>query len=1060
MAKYNIGSKVVHLVSGQHGTIIDVYPSRRGRQLYKVGWPNGNNDELEVDLSLDCDISDPFERCASGIFGSYSEYAKKNTTFKIKNSNNSTISSLKASKTLFRAYQFKPLLKFLNSPNRRLLVADEVGLGKTIEAGHIMLELKARRELRNVLIVCPKSLQEKWRVELIEKFGLPFKIYESAKDLISELEDHRGDVRAIVNYEKIRMKRDDEESDDTGSNKNNKERKKREKEPKKNLIDYLLLKGGRFSLVLCDEAHKMRNSSTQTYKGAEIIMSLADASIFLTATPIMISTENLYNLLHLLDNTRYFNPQIFDNLLQQNRPFIWALTELNHNEPLKEIAERLSSSVIRSRFSADEKEIYSETTTVGEKFNDDPLFKEIIELMNGEDSLPIRAKLQHLLSSMSIMNNVFSRTRKREITTDYTQAERKPHLRRIDLTEDERENFDAVIDEYIEENSHLDYYGETVMEKGAILGLIQKKRQIASSVYAYLNNEENLEKGIDIFRSKPDSKIEELVQIIEEVFKHGLKKIVVFALFRKTLNYIKLRLEAKGYKSLMIHGLVENRAEILDNFKNDPNSHILLSSEVGSEGLDMQFCNSMVNYDLPWNPMVVEQRIGRIDRFGQQSPVVNIYNLVVADSIQEDIYMRLLDRIGIFRDTIGDLEAILDAPIDTNGNISIQDLYNRLEKELYTSNLTQAERQRKIDEVQRAIENEKENIKHLEDGLTNTLTNDAYFKDEINRILNNNAYVTETELKNYLDSIIRQELTTCNLVEAEPDIYDFKMPLNNPKVLKNFLTTYQPAGDEFDAIFGRFKNAIGDKDTLRVTFNQQKAYDNRSLMYLNIYHPIMQASLNYFIKNDDKSKTSFCYALKDEKGVCTTNLYYMAIYQMSMHRIVQGVEKHSETLLPLLFSVADRSIVADKDIADGLFSKSQVSGIEHNASNGDIDRDMIQEMRYDFAEYISSEIEKRVRELKNQAESERFRNEQQTIEYYKSRIENHERNIDEWEQILEYTSYENTKERRRWEGAIRLSKANISQLEHDMEEHLNQINSDPQIGIESEIISINLINIL
>ena len=321
MAKYNIGSKVVHLVSGQHGTIIDVYPSRRGRQLYKVGWPNGNNDELEVDLGLDCDISDPFERCASGIFGSYSEYAKKNTTFKIKNSNNSTISSLKASKTLFRAYQFKPLLKFLNSPNRRLLVADEVGLGKTIEAGHIMLELKARRELRNVLIVCPKSLQEKWRVELIEKFGLPFKIYESAKDLISELEDRRGDVRAIVNYEKIRMKRDDEENDDAESNKNKNKnnKKKREKDPQKNLIDYLLLKGGRFSLVLCDEAHKMRNSSTQTYKGAEIIMSLADASIFLTATPIMISTENLYNLLHLLDNTKYFNPQIFDNLLQQNQ---------------------------------------------------------------------------------------------------------------------------------------------------------------------------------------------------------------------------------------------------------------------------------------------------------------------------------------------------------------------------------------------------------------------------------------------------------------------------------------------------------------------------------------------------------------------------------------------------------------------------------------------------------------------------------------------------------------------------------------------------------------------
>ena len=188
MAKYQVGTQVLHIASGQSGIIVEVYPPRRGRQLYKVGWENGfANDELEVNLTMDCDISDPFERCASGIFDSYSEYTKKNTTFKIKNSNNSTISSLKASKTLFRAFQFKPLLKFLNSPNRRLLVADEVGLGKTIEAGHVMLELKARRELKNVLIVCPKSLQLKWKAELLEKYGLSFKVYASARELISEI---------------------------------------------------------------------------------------------------------------------------------------------------------------------------------------------------------------------------------------------------------------------------------------------------------------------------------------------------------------------------------------------------------------------------------------------------------------------------------------------------------------------------------------------------------------------------------------------------------------------------------------------------------------------------------------------------------------------------------------------------------------------------------------------------------------------------------------------------------------------------------------------------------
>ena len=101
--------------------------------------------------------------------------------------------------------------------------------------------------------------------------------------------------------------------------------------------------------------------------------------------------------------------------------------------------------------------------------------------------------------------------------------------------------------------------------------------------------------------------------------------------------------------------------------KNNPKIRVLLSSEVGSEGLDMQFCSSMVNYDLPWNPMVVEQRIGRIDRFGQKSPIVNISNIIVRNSIQEEIYARLLDRIGIFRNSIGDLESILDRDLEKEG---------------------------------------------------------------------------------------------------------------------------------------------------------------------------------------------------------------------------------------------------------------------------------------------------------------------------------------------------------------------------------------------------------
>lgn len=1049
MSKYTIGNKVIKADSEGHGTIIEVMPPRRGRQLYKVNWGNIVTDELEVNLLPDCDISDPFERCMSGIFGSYSEYSKKNTTFKIRSSNNNTISSLKASKTLFRAYQFKPLLKFLNSPNRRLLVADEVGLGKTIEAGHIMLELKARRELNHVLIVCPKSLQRKWKDELAFKFGLQFKIYESQKDLLADMQEHRVAVHAIINYEKIRMKRQ-----------KSKDEKKAKDEMPKNIVEFLSQNDFHFSLVLCDEAHKMRNRETQTYKGAEIIMSQANAAVFLTATPVMISTENLYNLLHLLDNTRYYNYQIFDNRLQENRPFVDALTDLNHHVPLPAIAKNLNEAEILTRFFSDEVEIFSHQTTVGKAFADDAMYQEIIQMLNGEDNSKNRARLQYLISSMSMMNNIFSRTRKREVTTDMSQAERKPHMRKVVLTEEERIEFDRVIEEYKDDNSYTDYWGEEVLTQGGALGLVQKKRQVASSVYAYLNTESNLDKGIDEYADYTDAKFEELLRIIDEVFRHGTKKIVIFALFRKTLKYLQIRFKQRGFGTLMIHGMVENRIDILDEFKNNPNAHILLSSEVGSEGLDMQFCNSMVNYDLPWNPMVEEQRIGRIDRFGQKSPTVNIYNVIVADSIQEDIYIRLLDRIGIFRGTIGDMEAILDAPLERGGSVTIQDVYNKLEKELYTSRLTEDEKRRKIAEIELAIANEKESIKHLEEGLDNALTNDAYFKDEINRIQNNNAYVTEIELRNYLESAIRQELTTCSLVKFEKDIYELQLPLSNPRILLNFLTQNQPNGEENATMFRQFRNEIEDKQAIRMTFNQQVAYDNSKLLFMNIYNPIIQACLNYFRKHDDESKTSFCYALSSDDILKKDTAYYMVVYQMSITRKVLGVPKRTDSLLPLLYSVDEQRVITEETMIDRIFSRSQTEGMEHNASNRDIDPEMLQDMRYDFAEEITGQKATRMAEIRLQVESDRQRNEKQTNEYYASMIDNLRRFVRGWESDIEMLFDVDEKRVQQLQGAIRLAQARIQQMEKEKEDRLTQIREASQIEIGENIVSLNLINII
>ncbi len=203
MTKFNKGDIVINVNTNEKGSVVEVLPKYRGKQFYDVMVNSQILQCSESNLIADINLSDPFEKLKRGIFSTYETFLQTTTAFKIQNTSLSNISTLKSSKTLFRAYQFKPLLKLLNSTNRRLLVADEVGLGKTIEAGHVMLELKARRELRNCLIVCPISLQRKWQDELIEKFNIRFKIYETMKELVADYRSQTS-VMGIINYIAVR----------------------------------------------------------------------------------------------------------------------------------------------------------------------------------------------------------------------------------------------------------------------------------------------------------------------------------------------------------------------------------------------------------------------------------------------------------------------------------------------------------------------------------------------------------------------------------------------------------------------------------------------------------------------------------------------------------------------------------------------------------------------------------------------------------------------------------------------------------------------------------------
>lgn len=1041
MSKFGLGDRVKNTRTGELGYVVKVLPPHRGAQMYRVKYDDREleNNERSANLVLDVNLSDPFERLRQNIYGYYTEYLKDNTAFKIRSSNNSTISSLKASKTLFRPYQFKPLLKFLYSDNRRVLIADEVGLGKTIEAGHIMLELKARGEFRNALVVCPMALKEKWTTELNEKFGLDFINIDDTDHLIHELRHHPGYVKAVINYEKLYNKE---------------------------LIAFIEERQIKFSMIVCDESHRLRNDGTQLYKGAAKIMPLGDSVIFMSATPIMLNRDNLYNQLHLLEPDVYDRKEVFLNNAQLNEPFVMALSQLKDGVKWTEIKKQLTGAEAITYNTIGEVSIPVKVK-INDYFSDYPIYQEIIKDLSSEESNTLRAKIQYNLAEMSPMSTIFSRTRKTDVTRDWSQAERNTVSLRVDLGETEKHFFDKHIKDYIISKGGEILYDEYDRPQAGAWGLVTIKRQLASSIWATISDNNQLDSGIDDYEEYEDVKVNALLKIINDAFSKGKRKIIVFAIFKKTIKYLNIRLKKAGYNPVMIYGDSKiNKFDVLEQFRTNNSIDVLLSSEVGSEGLDMQFCNCLVNYDLPWNPMVVEQRIGRIDRFGQESPKVNIYNIVVMDTIVEDIFSRLLDRIGIFRSSIGDLEAILDKELEQDGKrISIKQALKSIQNDYYSDKLTKEEAEKKQRNIAQAIENEKKTIEELEKGLTNTLTNDYYFQSQIKKIENNNAYVTSNELHKFIIQLVKDCLTTCSLEESETKgIYYFRIPKSDPAALRRFLNDNIPADEDSKKLFASYLTELRDKLEFKLTFDQELAFKNKSLIFINIYNPIIQAGVLMYEKIADKSRRTFFFEMdasqmpEEIKAGC----YLLAIFKISVNRLVFDKNVETDSLYPILYDLHEDKIVEDHELAEKFMGKAQIYGrYAPFTEDMRIAPEVIDYIEYDLKEEVDKYVEEYHADQLMRIENNKRMRYQQTEQYYETRIANAKRNIKNQEEQIEAALLLNDIEmRNKAERILPPMRAALQNLTQQRDDELEKINRDVQLRVTDEVKSLNLVKIV
>jgi len=453
------------------------------------------------------------------------------------------------------------------------LLADDVGLGKTISAGLIISELISRSRLSKILIVCPKLLGPQWQEELLTKFNIPSEIV-IGRDLIKADIEETGAI--ITTYASARLHLDSIPQD-------------------------------RFQMLVLDEAHKLRNlygveNPPQVAKRFRKALEERRFRfvLMLTATPIQNRLWDLYSLVDLLTVAR------------------------GHQNPFG------SEGMFARKFIAD----------------------------NREQARQL--KLEAHDEFRSIVYGYMSRVRRGDAKLYF--PDRVVQMHKVDPTAAELELISAIAKPI------------QLLNRLAQISILQALTSSPDALMAQLNNMARngtvpsaLATTVrDIVTAMPTSaKLHGLGELIDRLTQEKPERwrLVVFTGRLETQTTIQAFLEKQGLKVGIINGMSGPRnQETLARFrKNPPDCHVIVSTEAGSEGVNLQVANVVVNYDLPWNPMIVEQRIGRVQRLASEHANVGVFNVMLRGTFEEYIVGRLMEKLQMASHAIGDIESLLEA---------------------------------------------------------------------------------------------------------------------------------------------------------------------------------------------------------------------------------------------------------------------------------------------------------------------------------------------------------------------------------------------------------------
>ena len=770
------------------------------------------------------------------------------TAYQISNPGSSNLYSLNSARIDFVPYQFRPALKMIKSDSPRLLVADDVGVGKTIEAGLILKELEVRDSINSVLIICPRPLvaERKWELEM-KRFDENFTQMDGRAFAEAISETHRDGAwperhnKTIIPYSLFG------EDSIMGTQSTSSRRKK-------NLGLAELDPVPHFDLVIVDEAHNIRNANTWMYRGVEIFCRNADAVVFLTATPLQNSNDDLYTLLNLLRPDVVIDKDTFRTMAEPNAYINNLLRIIRNQEEVWQEAGKEEISHILN------------TTWGRSVIQHNPDFGQIYDFLEKEsvtrdEKVEMISKVEALHSFHAIIN----RTRRKDIE-DF--CIRRNLTVKVPYTSVQRNLYDALME--FEATSLGMLHGSqsvrfmmcTIMRQAAscIYGLQPFMKDIIARRMAQIQNdgelyeydvelnsgEENalfeLQDEIAMLTEKlpeEDPKFEKMYEIICEKQKEDNNRVIIFSSFRHTLAYVRRKLEKRGIRVAQVDGSVPDaeryalRQRFMVSRDTEDAIDVLLFSEVGCEGLDYQFCDTMINYDLPWNPMRIEQRIGRIDRRGQKSDTVRIYNMITKDTIDATIYDRCLNKIGVFESSIGDCSEIL-------GDISDQIL-----KIMFDPTLTEEERNLKIEQM---ADNEVMKVQEM-----HRLEQDEkslYGFDLSNYIQNKdvqdaeNMWISPQSIQEMVEIFLTDLLGEGEYIRGKGELKNLRLASDKrSQMLANLSTVRIANSNNASKLWNAYLKS--NKPTLPITFDSVCAKDNRQAAFLTQMHPLVIQAAAY-----------------------------------------------------------------------------------------------------------------------------------------------------------------------------------------------------------------------